>query len=47
VSSPSSLQRTLALKNSDEIGNSWKAKFFSRNWDVLALQQEEVKGIFI
>jgi DnaJ-class molecular chaperone len=47
VSSPSSLQRTLALQNGDEIGNSWKAKFFSRNWNTLALQQEEVKGIFI
>jgi hypothetical protein len=25
----------------------WKAKFLSRNWNVLSLQKDEVKGVFI
>lgn len=44
---PSSLQRTLALGNEGDESTGWKAKFFSRNWDALSLQQGEVKGVFI
>ena len=45
---PSSLQRVLALKNGDEeMSSYWKAKFLSRNWDVLILQKDDVKGIFL
>jgi DnaJ-class molecular chaperone len=50
VASPSSLQRTLTLGNGVGKENStagWKAKFLSRNWNVLSLQKDEVKGVFI
>ena len=50
VSVPSSLQRVFVIENGDvqekETPN-WKAKFFSRNWDVLSLQQGDVKGVFM
>lgn len=42
VASPSSLH---VEKGNETAG--WKAKFLSRNWDVLSLQKDEVKGVFI
>ena len=53
VEASSSLQRSLTLVPGNGNGkpntgeSDWKARFLSRNWGALTLQQDEVKGVFI